>query len=80
MLHQDQKTTWSKQFCKNQIGVDLVMFQYDISFHGVKHTTKPTGKEIGIISNHLVETKLETDSEYAHGNGLSAHRLSSLPL
>ena len=35
------------------------MFQYDISFHGVKHTTKPTGKEIGIISNHLVETKMD---------------------
>ena len=59
MLHQDQKTTWSKQSCKNQIGVDLVMFQYDISFHGIKHTTKPTGKEIGIISNHLVETKMD---------------------
>ena len=35
------------------------MFQYDISFHGVKHTTKPTGEEIGVISNHLVETKMD---------------------
>ena len=35
------------------------MFQYDISFQDRKHTTKPTGKEIGIISNHLVETKMD---------------------
>ena len=29
------------------------MYQYNISFHDTMHTTKPTGTEIGNISNHL---------------------------
>ena len=34
------------------------MYQYNISFHDTMHTTKPTGTEIGNISNHLAETQM----------------------
>ena len=51
------KITLSELFYKNQIGVDLGMYQYDIFFHDTMHTTKLTGADIGNISNHLVETQ-----------------------
>ena len=41
------------------------MYQYNISFHDTMHTTKPTGAEIGNISNHLVETQMDY-KELAH--------------
>ena len=44
------------------------MYQYNISFHDTMHTTKPTGAEIGNISNHLVETQMDY-KELAHAVG-----------
>lgn len=41
------------------------MYQYNISFHDTMHTTKPTGTEIGNISNHLAETQMNY-KELAH--------------
>ena len=44
------------------------MYQYNISFHDTMHTTKPTGTEIGNISNHLAETQMNY-KELAHAVG-----------